>query len=75
MPHCLLWDLSALHTPQACLWTNTDLAAHELERFQGLLYPQTSDENAAAGAPQAAGKGHQVKPCCLTEKTLVADLA
>lgn len=45
-PH-LLWDLSALHIPQAWLWTNTDLAAQELERFQGLLYPKTSEENAA----------------------------
>lgn len=71
---CPTWDLSALHTPPAWLWTNTDLAAQEPKLFQGLLYPKTSDENAAA--PRLLeGKGVQVKLCCLTENMLVADLA
>lgn len=63
-PH-LLWDLSALHTPQAWLWTNTDLAAQELERLQGLLYPKTSEENAAAwGIPDCweGGAGKTMLP-------------
>lgn len=52
MPQCLVRDFSAIQKLQAWLWTNVDLAAQEMERFQDLRYPRASDEKAALwGAP------------------------
>lgn len=76
--HRLLWlkalamcPLSAVgsfcttHTPQAWLWASTHLAGQELQRFQDLLYPKTSDENDAVwGTPEcwAGGAGQAMLP-------------
>lgn len=54
-----------LHYTHPKLWTNTDLAAQELERFQGLLHLKTSDE---LEAPHTAGRGSR-SICAASQRT------
>lgn len=69
MPQCLLQDFSAVQRLQVWLWTNGDLAAQEMERWESSLMRKLH-----CAAPYAAGKVEQVKLRCLTEYMLVVDL-